>query len=124
MPYTAVVLDEVSRNRVLKIVHEKVGIPGDWHVKAHHMTIETKSIDKTAVHDRADEIVEMLVTHIGTDSGIVAVRVTCDNVPSKNAIKHVTVAHMDGVKPVKSNDISDWAEISMFTIQGIIKEVA
>jgi hypothetical protein len=126
MAYTAVVLDEVSRSRVIEITRSAVGIPGDWQLKGHHMTIETKNIAKTAVAERAGEIVEMTVTHIGVGTGIVAVQVRCDAVPSKNSRKHVTIAHMTGVKPVESNNIPDenWRALEVFTICGRIEEVA
>jgi hypothetical protein len=123
MAYTAVVLDEISRNRVLERVRSDVEIAADWLLKAHHMTIELKDIAKTAVADRDGELLEMVVTHIGRGIGIVAVRVTCDHVPSKNAVKHVTVAHKPEVKAKESNNISDWQEIDVFTISGRIAEV-
>lgn len=116
--YTAVVLDEASRADLLSCFGEpsRLGpaFGASWLVKAHHMTIDTKPAAKAGVADLVGkeftlEVKAFGMMMVGPDAGICAVKVECA-APSKNAVKHITVAHADGVKPFRSNEITEWKE--------------
>lgn len=116
--YTAVVLDDASRADLLSCfgAGSRLGLSfqEEWIIKAHHMTIDTKPAAKAGVADLVGkeftlEVKAFGLMMVGPGKGIVAVKVECA-APSKNAIKHITVAHADGVKPFQSNEITEWKE--------------
>lgn len=125
--YTAVVLDDASRADLLSCYGE--GLDKEWLVKAHHMTIETKSAEKAGVADIVGKEFTLEVKAfgemmVGPGVGIVAVRVECA-APSKNTVKHVTVAHHKEVKPFRANEITEWKEHvgEPIVLRGVVKEV-
>lgn len=131
MAYTAVVLTEESRNHLIEILSLN-SVPSEWVIKAHHMTCDLKPAAKSLAAAFIGQEVELEVTAIGALMveplvGIIAVQVAC-GVPSKNAIKHVTIAHHASVKPVKSNDITDWQPVRdgdpQIVLRGVVQEVA
>lgn len=136
MAYTAVVLTEESRELLISRMFDDVRSNRlvNWEVKCHHMTIEMKPLSKSMVascsHLHGLEV-DLRVTHFGTlgdtegfgdNLGICAVKVECE-VPSKNAIKHITVARHPDVKPKTSNEIVAWSEVEPFTLRGVVQEV-
>jgi hypothetical protein len=130
MPYTAVVLTEESRETLLDRFTRK-DIPEGWDIKAHHMTIDLKPVAKSMAAEMCGQTIEIEVVSLGvlmTDFektvGIMALGVEC-SAPSKNDVKHITVAHHPEVKPKMSNEITTWTPISpTFTITGVVQEVA
>jgi hypothetical protein len=133
MAYTAVVLTEESRAALLAKVEANMhnGLPAEWVIKAHHMTVEMKPIAKSMAADFVGQTVELEVLKLGVgvtvpNEGIIAVEVKCV-VPSKNQIKHVTVCHHANVKPVMSNSITNWTEMlegDPLVLTGVVQEVA
>lgn len=133
MAYTAVVLTEESRTALLAHVEANMhnGLPREWVVKAHHMTVDMKPAIKSMAADFVGQTVELEVVKLGIGitvpgEGIIAVEVKCC-VPSKNAIKHVTVCHHSNVKPVMSNSITNWTEMlegGTLVLTGVVQEVA
>ena len=133
MAYTAVVLTEESRVALLAKVQANMhnGLPGEWVIKAHHMTVDMKPAAKSMAADFVGQTVELAVVKLGIGitvpgEGIIAVEVKCC-VPSKNAIKHVTICHHANVKPVKSNDITNWTDMpegEPLVLTGVVQEVA
>ena len=129
MAYTAVVLTEESRNYLLDAFGGPKEIPSGWETKAHHMTVDMKPAAKSLAaeligQEVALEIVSIGVLMIEDGVGIVALGVRCD-VPSKNDVKHITVAHHPSVKPKMSNEIPVWTPVSpTHTIRGVVQEVA
>jgi hypothetical protein len=133
MPYTAVVLTEESklalRLRTTSVTTENAP---NVVVKCHHMTCDMKPAAKSIAAGFVGQEVELEVVRVGyldlpdvhPDAHIVAAEVTCC-VPSKNAIKHITLYHHESVKPVKSNDITHWLPPpgGPFTIRGVVQEV-
>jgi hypothetical protein len=118
--YSALVLDDKSRLKLIEAF--KDSIPGDFEVVAHHMTItmgplvgpliQLKDLEATAT-----------VTHFACDDKVCAVKVETE-VPSKNKIKHITlgVNRADGGKPVMSNNLTNWQEVSPVVLVGTIQE--
>jgi Fungal tRNA ligase phosphodiesterase domain len=136
MAYTAVVLTEESRlallDKVVSGLHGDRGLPVDWVIKAHHMTVDMKPASKSMAADFVGQTVTLEVLRLGVgitapNEGIIAVEVKCC-VPSKNAIKHVTICHHQNVKPVKSNDITNWTDAWLgeepLVLTGVVQEVA
>lgn len=132
--YTAVVLTEDSRVQLIELVAsldyaELLKFdPATWATKAHHMTIATKSAEKAGVADLVGREFTLEVKRFGSlfiddNRGVFAVEVETE-APSKNAIKHVTVAVAEGVKPVMSNEITNWRDVSYnLVLRGVVKEV-
>jgi hypothetical protein len=134
MAYTAVVLTNESRNLLIASAFGDVcqNRLNNWEVKCHHMTIDLKPIAKSMAAHLDGQEVELRVTKVGSlgdnggfgvHFGIRAVMVECE-VPSKNAVKHITVAHHPTVKAKTSNEITEWTDITPFTLRGVVQEVA
>jgi hypothetical protein len=116
--YSAVVLDEISRNMLFKVFSEY--IPEDWKEIGHHMTIAFGQ----GVENEEDlgKEVGLVVTEIGVSDMAIAVKV--EGYPSKNAIPHVTLAiNPDGGKPVMSNQITDWTPVGPLKIRGTVTNI-
>jgi hypothetical protein len=122
--YSAVVLDNKSHDLLKNEFIRQ--IPDNWDYIGHHMTIKMGELDETR-KSRIGELVELLVTHIGKDDRVMAVRVN-DNNLSDNAIPHITLAvnRKGGGKPFHSNKIADenWKPVAnRFKITGTIQEI-
>lgn len=122
--YTALVLDEKSHNKLVQSFAHL--IPADWEVIAHHMTINMGPIRKgPADPSLLDQEAELTVESIAADGLVMAVGVS-SKVPSKNAIKHITLAvnREAGGKPFYSNKLKDWQPLDEpFELTGTILEV-
>jgi hypothetical protein len=139
MAYTAVVLTPESRDLLIERFIAAVSPPAlsptaEHKIKAHHMTCDMKPAAKSIAAEFIGQEVELEVVRWGASYAapignpdwrvdIVAVEVKCA-VPSKNAIKHVTLYHHEAVKPMKSNDITEWSDVEPFAIRGVVQEVA
>ena len=111
--YSAVVLDEESRNKLLELV------PKGWKPIAHHMTIKLGPLrdSKYKVGDK----VSMNITAIGIDDRAMAVKVDAERDDDKFA--HVTIATSpDGGKPFHSNQIENFKKYSG-KLSGVVEEV-
>lgn len=116
--YSAVVLDEKSKSLLLQ--NFRSIIPEDWKIYVHHMTIAFGK----GVQDKSElgKTVTLRVTKLGISDMAIAVGV--EGYPSKNAIPHITLAiNPNGGKPVMSNDITNWKDITPIKIQGTVTEV-
>lgn len=115
--YSAVVLDNASRSRLLEFVGDK--IPTGWKTYGHHMTINMGPLKSDL---DLGKNVTLTVTALGLSDKAMAVKV--EGYPSKNAIPHITVAvNPDGGKPVISNDITKWQDIKRFNLMGTVTQV-
>lgn len=133
MSYTAVVLDEVSREELIRNVFRDKPMPDGWICVAHHMTIGMGSDGKALAGDLLGTTVTIRVVGIGVYEvaagiGIMAAKVVADNVPSVNAVKHITLCRHKDVKPVMSNQIKaheyDYALPSgPMDLTGVVQEV-
>lgn len=116
--YSAVVLDEESRDRLFTAFSDY--IPEDWKKIGHHMTI----VFGKGLENKEDlnKQVDLTVTEIGVSDMAIAARV--EGYPSKNVIPHITLAiNPDGGKPVMSNQIQNWKLVRPFLISGIVTEI-
>jgi len=116
--YSAVVLDEGSRNALLSRVEDV--IPKNWKIIAHHMTI----VFGKPVPNQEDlgKEVTLYVEAIGLSDMAMAVRVV--GYPSKNDIPHITIAiNPDGGKPKDSNLIKNWRPVKNFIVNGVITNI-
>lgn len=121
MPYTAIVLETESHETLMSWTAENHGIPDDFLIKGHHMTIDLKPVDKSMGRDFHEQRHEMRVIRFGRLDGIMAVEVQTA-VPSKNERKHITLCHATTVKPMMSNQIVEWVDVEPFTLYGTVKE--
>lgn len=119
--YSAVVLDEKSRSKLLEMLGNN--IPNGWEKLAHHMTINMGEID-TQYERYLGFDVDLRVTHIGISDLVMAVGV--EGFPTVNKTPHITVAvnRKDGGKPFMSNKITDWRPIQFsLDLKGKVVEV-
>ena len=118
--YSGVVLDDSSRAALLDAFGSY--FPEDWEVVAHHMTIKMGPLDGAFEKLRGIEA-EMTVTHFAMDDKVAAVQVTT-SVPSKNHVKHITLAvnRNAGGKPFHSNKLKDWETADSVKLFGVITE--
>ena len=119
--YSAVVLDEQSRAKLLKVF--RLMIPEGWEVLADHMTINLGAI-KPQFKDDLGDVVDLSVLDYAIDDKVMAVGV--EGYPTTNAKAHITIAvnRSAGGKPVMSNNLTDWKEINFkIELKGIITEI-
>lgn len=119
--YSAVVLDEKSRQRLIN-KFKKI-IPKDYEIIAHHMTINMGEIDPE-YEKYLGMSVRLSADEIAMDDKVIAVGVS--NFPSKNKKPHITLAvnRENGGKPVLSNNLEDWKEMKRpINLVGTVKEV-
>ncbi len=116
--YTAVVLDEISKSKLIGMFGN---LPNGWNLLCHHMTI---NLGKAKNPELVGKEVALKVVSVAGDEKVIAVGVDAD-LPSKNTIKHITVAinPSNGGKAKHSNDLKIWKPIEPFTVNGIVKEV-
>ncbi len=133
MAYTAVVLDGASQRALLDQVLPQVPEAEGWTPFAHHMTINMGPFNpKLNNPELLGQQLRMQVTHIGVDTLVCAVRVTCGirtvNDTEGEAGKHITLAvnKVDGGKPFFSNKISaaNWTPTQTpLVLVGTVQEV-
>lgn len=122
--YTALVLDEKSHIKLVSAFKDL--IPPEWIIIAHHMTCNMGDFDsgplKNSPFNLGDKA-ELTVKSLAYDDKVMAVGVESE-VPSKNQIKHITVAvnRKNGGKPFMSNQLREWNPTSPFTLTGTIQE--
>ena len=119
--YSAVVLDETSRNRLIKKFESL--IPEGWEVIAHHSTIKMGALD---VEDKLsiNEEITLIVSDYAMNDKVMAVGVT--GFQSHNPKSHITIAvnRQNGGKPMMSNKLTNWKRIRVpLIIRGIVIEV-
>lgn len=120
--YTAIVIDENSKAKILSSLKDV--IPNNWKVICHHMTIDLKPHNESILSDtkyKLNQMATMTAIELGIDDKAIALKVVSD-VPSINKIKHITVAINVNAKPVDSNYIKNWREISPIEIVGTIMD--
>lgn len=110
--YTALVLDEKSREQLLERFISDV--PGRWKILAHHSTIyfwtqETERL-KNWCKENEGRVYDLLITEIGRSDKALAVKVE-SQVPSANKVKHITLACSESGAPKDSNFITDWRRL-------------
>lgn len=112
--YAAGFLSEEDKKKIL--THFSNDIPEDWKVICHHMTINLGRLQEKDKHLLGKEC-KSTITHLGIDKdiGIMALKVETD-IPSKNVNKHITLALKEGVKPFRSNDITEWNKVEPLEI--------
>lgn len=121
--YSAVVLDEQSRNRLINYLNIKKIIPDDWEVIAHHMTINMGELSPDKVKFLGMSV-KLQATDIAGDDKVIAVGVS--GFESNNSKPHITVAvnRANGGKPVMSNQLTDWKPIKTpLLLSGKVTEV-
>lgn len=115
--FSAVVLDDVSRQTLLSRVEDTV--PHGWNLIAHHMTIAFGK----AVPNQEDlgKEVTLTVTEIGLSDMAVAVKVS--GYSSVNEIPHITIGvNPEGGTPAMSKEIQRWVKITPFQVKGVVTE--
>lgn len=130
--YSAVVLDNESRNLLLSTFIYTVPEYSNWIKFADHMTICMGELPEHLKRYWLDEEVSLTVTELGISDKAVAVKVIGGFIISKKNddvgrgadFPHITLAinPIDG-KPSDSNKITDWTKVEKIRLQGIIKEV-
>lgn len=121
--YTAVILDDYTRENLTQEFYLPYGINNEWKWYAHHMTInmgEAKPIIKQFLGTKQI----LVVTHIGKSNECIALKVK--GFKSYNDIPHVTLAVnvKNGGRPVMSNMITDWKPLEVkYGLSGIVTEV-
>jgi hypothetical protein len=121
--YSAVVLDEESRTRLINFMNAKNLIPEGWEILAHHMTINMGELSSENKKNIGMSI-ELTANDVAEDDKVIAVGVS--GFPSNNPKSHITVAvnRANGGKPQMSNNLTDWKRISVpIQLRGVITEV-
>ena len=128
--YSAVVLDEESKQKLLSLE-----IPEGWEPVVHHMTITMGSlIHKKGKHDFSEAYpvgseVELSVIAVGRDERAMAVKVQPPSeVNKKISFPHVTVAvnRQGGGKAHHSNEIpqENFEPLSGIMLKGTVEEIS
>jgi hypothetical protein len=125
--YSAVVLDDKSHGELLSLFSNI--IPNDWKLFAHHLTI----VFGLGLPQDLERYLGMTVPLTATKVGIsdMAIAVKVDGFQSMNKIPHITLAVNvnQGGKPMMSNNIVDWKNLSevigksTINLNGVVTEV-
>jgi hypothetical protein len=121
--YSAVVLDDKSREKLLAKVKQL--IPNNYEVIAHHMTIKLGELypdQKKLIGLR----VRLTVDAFGKGDKVLAVKCHADGIKSDNETPHITIAvdRANGGKPVMSNQITKWYPINRpLLLTGVVTEI-
>lgn len=119
--YTALVLDDASKNRL----KAALPIPSGWDVICHHMTINMGPHTSGPAADLIGKTFNAKARYFSSDGRVMAVAVVTD-CPSKNRIKHITVAvnRAAGGKPVMSNNLTEWDDMpnGELDLTGVVEE--
>jgi tRNA nucleotidyltransferase/poly(A) polymerase len=119
--YSAVVLDERSRQRLIERFRNE--IPEDWEVIAHHMTINMGELSPEFIKFNGMSV-RLSVNDIAKDDNVIAVGVS--GFESKNVKPHITLAvnKQGGGKPKDSNNLTNWQKLKRpLLITGKVTEV-
>jgi hypothetical protein len=119
--YTAVVLDENSRKRLIE--RFKSIIPPEFEIIAHHMTINMGEIDPE-YQKYLGLPVRLAVEDVAMDDKVIAVGVS--GFKTNNPKAHITLAvnRAQGGKPMMSNRLTDWERIRRpLSLTGKVTEV-
>jgi len=121
MAYTACVLEKDSVSILVAWMHANLEVPKHFEVICHHMTVDLLPICNSMAQDLNGQRHELKVVRVGRLDGVMAVEVDTD-VPSRNVRKHITMCldRANGWKPMRSNDITEWKEISPFSLWGVV----
>ena len=122
MSYTALVLDKDSRDKLIS--RFKDDIPEGWKVIAHHMTINMGDAEDGPAENMVGDEAPLTVKTFAKDDLVIAAGVVSP-VPSKNGVKHVTLAvnEKEGGKPFFSNKLKDWNSVAPLVLKGLVKVV-
>jgi hypothetical protein len=123
--YSALVLDETSRQKLLNFGQIKELITPEMEIIAHHMTIKMGGLEGTQHQSRLGQKETVQASRVGTNeiNSVVAVMV---NGISDNKIPHVTIAvdRKKGAKPVDSNKITSWTPLTTpIKLSGVVLEI-
>lgn len=119
--YSAVVLDEKSRSRLLE--RFKSMIPEGWKVIADHVTINMGEIDPE-YQKYLGLAIRLSVIDVAIDDKVIAVGV--EGFYTKNNKAHITLAvnEKEGGKPMMSNKLSNWEKLKRpLLLTGKVTEV-
>ena len=120
--YSAVVLDEKSRDKLLDLMRLCVDVPADWKRLAHHMTIVFKEGLPEELKDDLNKDVILTVKSVGVSDDAIAVGV--EGYPSTKDTPHITLALPPNGKPVNSNYINDWRPVEEeILLNGKVSEI-
>jgi hypothetical protein len=116
--YTGLILDDISK---ANLINRFGNLPSDWQLLCHHMTI---NMGKAMNPELLGKEFELTVNSIARTDNVIAVGVETE-LPSKNSIKHITVAinPSKGGKAKMSNDLTDWKTITPFKVSGTVQEI-
>lgn len=120
--YSAVVLDEKSRNKLIKVF--RYLIPSNFEIIAHHMTIKMGALENnTKEKQDIGKEVTLNVIDYAVDDKVMAVGV--EGYKTTNVKAHITIAvnRKDGGKPFMSNKLTDWKPLGFpLEITGKVSE--
>jgi hypothetical protein len=123
--YSAIVLDDTSRDALLSSPEIQKYLNPDHEIIAHHMTIKMGSLENTIYENEEGSKETITATHIGisNDGNVIAVKV---NGYSANQIPHVTISinRKENAKPRDSNNIKNWKQLaSPIKLTGTIEQI-
>ena len=119
--YSAVVLDDDNRAKLIKFVDGIIDISSTWKRIAHHMTMGFKKPVPDHLRNDIGKSVQLNVTELGISNDAIAVKV--EGYHSDNKIPHITVAIPKNGKPFNSNLITKWYPVHQITLTGTVMEV-
>ena len=114
--YIALFLDGRSRDKLTDILDDP---PPGWTLYADHMTVKFGS---EGVPERYLGPAQCKVVGVALNDRVMTARVETD-VPTQNAIPHITIATAPGAKPRESNDFSldDFDDVDPIILKGEIR---
>jgi len=119
--YSAVVLDDESREGLIDFVDLVFAVPYGWKRIGHHMTIGFKQPVPEHLRHDIGKPVQLIASHLGFSKDAIAVKVS--GYHSNNDTPHITVAIPKDGKPFNSNLITSWIPMDNVPLTGTVTEV-
>ena len=119
--YTAIVLDDESRKRLIKVFSKM--IPEGWEVLAHHMTLNMGEVNPEQRKDLGKKVIINAVKYAINDN-VMAVGVKGYDTDKDRA--HITLAvnRANGGKPKMSDELTNWRAMGFSVkLSGVVTEV-
>ena len=114
--YIALFLDDRSRDKLTDTLDDP---PPGWTLYADHMTVKFGS---EGVPERYLGPAQCKVVGVALNDRVMTAKVETD-VPTQNAIPHITIATAPGAKPRESNDFSldDFDDVDPIVLKGEVR---
>lgn len=122
--YSGIVLDEISKAKLLEVFGPTWEDEDGWEPIAHHLTLKMGGLPPEMLHLIGQQFTMKVIAFAGDDK-VKAVEVVTP-LKTVNKLPHITLAvnRGRGGKPVMSNNLTNWIPVKQeIYVRGTVQEV-